>query len=156
MTKLIRGIALVAVTVSLYFAMPYLRQKLFVTDETAAAALNQLESSEWGPRIIDCINLETAVSRVWSESNAVELTAHPNRGGPWDETHFVISGFVGWHVTWVMAIPLQTKPVVGYDMNNIGAGSMWLREVPTKVIKALGQCGVEYMGVWKGEAPSGF
>lgn len=156
MTKLIRGIALVAISVTLYFAMPYLRQRLLVTDAAAAAALNQLESGEWGPQIVDCINLETAASRLWSKSNAVELTAHHNRGGQWDESHFVISGFIGWHVTWIAAVPLHTRPVVVYDMYDAGSGSMWSREVPTKVINALTRCGVEYMGVWTGEAPFGF
>ncbi|MEO9514332.1 MAG: hypothetical protein ABJH45_14280 [Paracoccaceae bacterium] len=156
MMKLLRGIALVALVFSLYLATPYLRQKLFVTDESAAAALNQLEDNEQGPQIIACINLETTIDRMWNDHNAVELTAHNNSRGPWGDTQIVISGLLGWHVTWIAAIPRQTKPVVVYDMIDVGGGSMWSRKVPPKVINALARCGVEYMGVWKGEPPPGF
>ncbi|MEO9897296.1 MAG: hypothetical protein ABJD13_05730 [Paracoccaceae bacterium] len=156
MMKLLRGIALIALIFSLYLVTPYLRQKLLVTDKSAAAVLNQLEDNELGPQIIACINLETAIDRMWNDHNAVDLTAHYNSRGTWDDTHIVIHGYLGWHVTWIVAIPRQTKPVVVYDMIEVSRGSMWSRKVPPKVINALARCGVEYMGVWKGEPPPGF
>ena len=154
--KITYSIALVISILALLFAIPYVRQKLFVTDESAAAALSQLESSEWGARIVGCINLETAAARLWSENASVELTAYHNHGGPWDESFYVISGLVGWHVTWIAGVPLDTRPVVAYDMNGVSGGSMWSREVPTRVIDAFVRCGVEYKGRWPGETPPGF
>lgn len=153
MMRLICGTVAAAAIVALLLATPYLRQKLFVTDNSAAMALSQLDSSDRGDQIVDCINLETRANRLWSKNNAAELTAYHNRGGPWDENNHLISGLIGWHVTWVVAIPLQTRPVVAYDMNGVGIGTMWSREVPSKVVVALQRCGVKWAGLWAQKWP---
>jgi hypothetical protein len=154
--KLLVGMALIAATGALFFASPYIQQKLFVTDSTAAVTLNELETSELGARIIDCVNLETTVSRWWSKVDGFDHTAHADLGGAWSSTHYLIVGRIGWHVTWIAAVPLQTRPVVVYDMNGVGRGSMWSMDIPPQVINALKQCGVEYMGTWEGDPPPWF
>ena len=154
--RLAQGIGWVALAFAMIFATPYLRQKLFVTHESASMTLSQLESSVWGPQIVECINLETAVIRWWSEADAVELTAHPNNGGDWDEFLYLFSGRIGWHVTWIVAIPLSEAPVTAYDMIGVVNGSMWSRKVPQRIVDALVRCGVVYEGEWTNEVPPGF
>lgn len=154
--KLARSVGWVALAFSLICATPYLRQKIFVTHESAAMALSQLDSNDWGPQIVECINLETAVSRWWNEVDAVELTAHQNHGGDWDEELYVISGLSGWHVTWIVAIPLTATPVTAYDMIGVGDGSMWSRQVPQRIVAALVRCGVVYESEWNRDPPPGF
>jgi hypothetical protein len=147
-------LTLVFLTASFGLALfvPHAFGRVRSVDQPAAASLSERERADIGPTLVGCMN-EPDSSR-FSENGYDPLTAHNDLGGDWSDDYYVISGRIGWHVTWQVLLPLDSEPITAYDtIASEPIKALFRRDLPWKVIGSLKRCGVEFGGDWPTNLP---
>lgn len=156
MKKLLWAIVFISVAPVLAFVMPRMSEYLLQVDNSAASALGARRPENLGRSIVSCLNQHNRFG-VWWDLNSVEdLRAHQDLGGSWSNSHYVIAGRIGWHVTWAAIVPLEAEAPIAYE--SFGAegnmdGAIFRTELPARIVGSLKRCGVTFGGVYPGAIP---
>lgn len=78
-------------------------------------------------------------------------TLEPAKTIELNEGFVVVTGSLGWHVTWAVLFDFNTTPTQAYETYGFDAsidGAFGRRPVPAPITAALKRCGFEWQGLW--------
>ncbi len=131
-------------------------ERLLPVDKTVAISLSANATENVGKSVVDCLNHYNQLGVWWDLNSADHLKAHEDLGGPWSSSYYVISGRLGWHVTWAAIIPLEAEAPTAYETfgaENSMDGALFRRELPIRIVGSLKRCGVTFGGVYPKPLP---
>jgi hypothetical protein len=145
-----------AVVIVLVLALPRAYERFLPINNSAALALGAEEPENIGKTVVECLNRHNRLGVWWDFLPADFLKAHDDLGGSWSSSHYVITGRLGWHVTWAAIIPLETEPPTAFETfgaeNNID-GAFGRAELPIRILGTLKRCGVLFGGIYPDALP---
>ena len=156
MKKFLQVTCTVFIFLALVLALPRAYEHLLPINNSAALALAAVEPKNVGKSVVECLNKHNRLGVWWDLLPASSLKAHEDLGDSWNSAHYVITGRLGWHVTWAAIIPIKAELPKAYETfgaeNNTG-GAFGRREMPTRILGTLKRCGVQFGGVYPDTLP---
>lgn len=151
MKKFLQVVCVVLIGLVLVLAVPRAYERFLPVDNSALLDIIAIEPEKVGQSVVECLNQHNHNGVWWDLSSADYLRAHEDLGGSWSPSHYVISGRLGWHVTWAAIIPLETEIPIAYETfgaeNNMD-GALFRTELPIRIVGSLKRCGVVFGGVF--------
>lgn len=141
---------------ALMFSVPRAYERIIPVDPSAALFIYDSEPENVGELLVECLNHHNEFGVWWDLTGADYLKAHEDLGGAWSPSYYIITGRLGWHVTWATIIPLKTETFVAYETfgaENSLNEALFRVELPTRIIGSLKRCGVAFDGVYPDELP---
>ena len=111
---------------------------------------------EIGDKVVLCINRVNAKNVWWSWDDADVLIAD-KQSRVWRPAHYVITGRIGWHPSWVALLSLKDGKVIAnetYGATDELDHVFTRRSLPIRLISSLKRCGVYYDGLYPGKLSS--
>lgn len=162
MKKFLQIVGAVVIVLALVLALPRAYESFLPFNNSAALDLGGEKPEDVGKFVVECLNSHNRLGVWWDFLPADFLKAHEDLGGSWSSSHYVISGRLGWHVTWAAIIPLEVKiPLqkqtpTAYETfgaeNNID-GAFGRTQLPIRILGTLKRCGVLFGGVYPDALP---
>jgi hypothetical protein len=151
-------LCLTAVILGAFIALgaPRLYERMLPVDGHATERLTEHLHGDLGVRIVYCLNQINSDGVWWHLRPAHTLIAHEDRGGSWSDSYYVITGRLGWHVTWAALVPYGAETPTAYE--TLGAEgdagrSRFRLEIPIRIVGSFKRCGVSFGGIYPGELP---